>query len=169
MMKRFLSYAFALVSSILPAAISVTVEVNPNPIPISIGVADLQSALPGSDFVPYRRFERRNPAAITRFRFTVTATGAQANRTWYVSVSRTTSNWGPEVPLSLARTNDGTGTGTINGTTYDYTVIDAGNKQVFSGTRTRNRVGLSLQVDLAAEALEAKTYSTRLTYTVVAP
>ncbi len=168
-MKRLLSCALALVTSLLPAAISITVEAIPNPIPITVGVADLASVLPGSDFVPTKEVRQGSPATITRFRFTVTATGAQANRDWFVSVSRTTANWGTEVPLSLARTNNGTGTGTIYGTTYDWKVIDGDSEVVFSGRRTRNRVGLCLRVGLAAEALEAKTYNTRLTYTVVAP
>jgi hypothetical protein len=155
--------------ALVQAAISVTVQTIPAAIPIDITVSDLASALPGSDFVQYKAVQTGTPAIITRFRFNVTATGAQAARTWYVSVSRTTAGWGTSIPLALARTNNGTGTGTINGSTYSYTTIDGTSRQVFSGTRTRSNVGLSLRVALAAESLMAQAYTTRLTYTVTAP
>ncbi len=168
-MKRYAILILFILSAALPAAISITVQAIPAAIPIDVTSADLASVLPGSDFVPFKAVERGSPATITRFRFTVSATGAQANRNWFVSVSRTTASWPTSIPLALARTNNGTGTGTIGGSTYSYVDIDGTSRQVFTGRRTRSNVGLSLRVGLAAESLQAQTYTTRLTYTVVAP
>jgi len=123
---------------------------------LTITCADLQAG-PGSDLVS--TYESASDAVL----LTITNTGGGA---WRVYVRRTDTTWHGNFTLSVRRTGDGTGGGTISGGTA-YQAIGETDAEFFSGTGDRSNIpvqfklaGMSLQVPPA-------TYATTITYAVV--
>lgn len=97
----------------------------------------------------------------------VTITGtANADDAWRVDVKRTDSIWNGLLALSVKRTSDGAGGGSIAGGTF-YQVIDAIDSVFFSGAGDRSSVTMQLKLSGVSLQIPPDTYSTTITYTVV--
>ncbi len=91
---------------------------------------------------------------------------APAGNGWRVDVQRTDVHWHGDLVLSVRRTGDGTGVGTITGGD-SYQPVDPSSSAFFSGFL--DRLGVPLQISLSgvSVAIPPDTYSTSLTFTVV--
>ena len=85
--------------------------------------------------------------------------------TWRVKVRRTEStNWHSNFILSVKRTNDGSGGGSISGGT-EYQAISTTNVEFFSGAGDRG-ILLQLKLDGMSLGIPPGAYSTTIIYTV---
>jgi len=85
---------------------------------------------------------------------------------WRVDVRRTDTTWHSDFVLSIKRTGDGTGGGSItDGTTYQQ--VGTTNSEMFSGAGDRSNIPIQLQLGGVSLQVAPDTYSTTITYTVV--
>ena len=91
-----------------------------------------------------------------------------AGGAWRVDVRWSDTTWHTNFTLSVKRTGDGSGGGSISGGTV-YQVIGESNVEFFSGTGDRS--GIPLQFKLGDMSLQVPpdTYSTTVIYTVSPP
>lgn len=86
---------------------------------------------------------------------------------WRVDVRRTDTNWHGNFTLSVKRTGDGTGGGSISGGTA-YQIIGTSDAEFFSGAGDRGGIPLQFRLQgMSIQVPPADTYSTTITYTVV--
>lgn len=122
----------------------------------TIGTGDLQAGA-GSDLVS--AYQSDADAVL----LTVWNTGGGA---WRVDVRRADTTWDTDLTLSVRRTGDGTGGGTIGaGTTYQ--AIAETNAEFFSGSGDRSNVALQFNLTGMSLQVPPDTYVTTITYTVV--
>lgn len=88
--------------------------------------------------------------------------------TWRVEVHYDGSPfWGDDLQLEVRRVNDGFGGGSITGG-ESFTAIQTGSSVIFTGAGDRTGLRLQLRLTgLTVTTLEANTYLTQITYTVV--
>jgi len=91
-------------------------------------------------------------------------TGADDN--WRIDVRRADDLWHNDFSLSVRRTGDGTGPGTIIGGDV-YQAITLTDASFFSGAGDRAGVTLQLQLSGLSVSVPPATYLTTITYTVV--
>jgi hypothetical protein len=122
----------------------------------SIGLGDLQGG-PGSDLIT----TYESPAG----QVTMRISGA-GNRAWRVDVLRIDSSWHPDLVLSIRRTGNGTGPGTIAGGTAYLPILTT--SQAFV-TGSGNLSGIPFQERLSgvSVSIPAGSYATTIQYTVV--
>ena len=85
---------------------------------------------------------------------------------WRVDVRRSDVSWNENLVLSVKRTGNGTGAGSISGGS-DYQAVSAGDSEFFSGSGNRSDIPVQLQVSGMSVTIAPATYSTSIVYTVV--
>ena len=85
---------------------------------------------------------------------------------WRVEVKRIDSNWHGDFQLSVKRTSDGTGSGTISGGTTAVTVTQT-DQEFFTGSSDRSDVHVELTLENVSVKIPPDTYTTTVYYTVV--
>lgn len=93
-----------------------------------------------------------------------TTTGNDDN--WRVDVKRTDTTWHGDFTLSVKRTGDGTGGGTITGGAA-YQAVATTDNAFFSGAGDRSDIPVQLRLSGVSVQVPPDTYSTTATYTVV--
>lgn len=88
-----------------------------------------------------------------------------AGSTWGVAVKKITSNWHSSLHLSVKRTSDGTGVGTISGGTSYQEVTDI-DQSFFSGNRSRANVNVQFQLTGVSIQVPPGVYTATVYYTV---
>lgn len=85
--------------------------------------------------------------------------------TWRVYARRSDSTWNGSVALSIKRTSDGSGPGTISGASsyVQLTLIDT---EICSGTGDRTTVGLQFRLDGMSKNVSPGTYSSTVIFTI---
>jgi hypothetical protein len=120
----------------------------------TIDAADLISGA-GSDLTStYESASNATDLDITSIRF------------WRVDVDRSDTTWHGDFTLSVRRTSDGSGSGTISGG-LAYMEITTTTTQFFSGTFNRTDVTTQYQLTGMSVDVPPDTYTTTVTYTVV--
>jgi hypothetical protein len=98
---------------------------------------------------------------------TVTISGTTGDSdNWRVDVKRTDSTWHNDFTLSVKRTGDGAGGGSISGGTA-YQAVGTSDSAFFSGAGDRSDVPVQLELSGVSVQVAPNTYSTSVTYTVV--
>ena len=97
----------------------------------------------------------------------LTISGTSGNGdTWRVDVQRSDTTWHTNFfTLSVKRTGDGSGGGSISGGTV-YQVIGESNVEFFSGTGDRSGIPLQFKLEGMSLQVPPGIYSTTVTYTV---
>ena len=85
---------------------------------------------------------------------------------WRVDVRRSDINWPAGVTLSVQRTDDGAGSGTISGGA-GYQAVTTSDAEFFSGSGDRTDVDIQLKISSVSLSVPPDTYSTSVVYTVV--
>ena len=85
--------------------------------------------------------------------------------TYRLDVSKSDSQWHNDFTLSVRRTNDGSGSGSISDGT-DYQVITDSDESFFEGEDSRTGVNLQYKLEGVSITIPADIYSTTVTYTV---
>jgi len=155
-LKKLLDYIIAACLFILltTAAISWAISINATgQCDFAIGSSDLQAG-PGSDLNP------SYSSASDQVILDIIAAG-----NWGVDVNKSDSKWHSNFHLSIKRTSDGTGSGTISGGS-DYQEITGTNQSFFSGSLDRNTINIQLQLTGVSITIPPDNYSTTVTYTV---
>lgn len=142
--------AFASVSIVFALSITVTGSWNE-----TINEADLTGGA-GTDLTS--TYE----SAADEVSIDVGDTGATS---WKVEQSRVDSNWHANFTLSIKRTADGTGEGTINGGQV-YTEVDTTDKNFYTGQKNRMNVKCQLKLEGVSIQIPPDTYTTTIYYTV---
>lgn len=89
-----------------------------------------------------------------------------SGHTWRVDVRRVDTDWPGGLVLSVRRTGDGTGGGTImDGTSYQ--AVGTLDGEFFSGSGDRSGIPIQSKVSGVSVELGRDTYSTTVIYTVV--
>lgn len=88
------------------------------------------------------------------------------NDNWRVDVKRTDSTWHGNFTLSVKRTTNGVGPGSVSGG-LSYIAIQTTDSQFFSGAGNKNNINLQYQLTGMSVSVAPQTYSTTITYTVV--
>jgi hypothetical protein len=91
-----------------------------------------------------------------------------AGKNWRVDVKKTDTNWHSNFELSVRRTSDGTGPGTISGGTSYQEVTDT-DKTFFDGSESRIDIYEQLKLSGVSVQVPWDTYVTTIYYTVVEP
>jgi hypothetical protein len=121
-----------------------------------LDVSNLQGG-PGTDFLPVME----SPLDV------VTMDIKQAQRQdWQVTVRRIDGIWPSDLALSVKRTSNGKGNGTISGGT-SYQSVTAVDQPFFSGYRNRTNVSLRFQLSGLSVKIPPSAYTTTIVYTVV--
>ena len=97
---------------------------------------------------------------------TLDITNAPSENGWRIDVRRTDIHWHNNLTLSVRRTGDGTGLGTILGGA-SYLPVSPSSSAFFSGLLDRLAVPLQIKLSGLSVAIPSDTYSTTLTFTVV--
>jgi hypothetical protein len=97
---------------------------------------------------------------------TLDITNSPTSYGYRVDVQRTDIAWNGNLVLSVQRTGDGAGTGTIAGG-LSYQQVDTTSSAFFTGLLDRTGVPIQLQLSGVSVAIPPGTYSTTLTFTVV--
>jgi len=86
--------------------------------------------------------------------------------TWRVDVKKTDTSWHSDLHLSLRRTSDGSGSGTIaGGASYQEATETFG--EFFSGSGDRASINVQLKITGVSVNVPADSYSATVYYTVV--
>ncbi len=85
---------------------------------------------------------------------------------WRVDVRRTDGTWDTGVTLSVRRTGDGTGTGSISGGST-YQAVGTIDVTFFTGSGDRTALPISYQLSGVSVQVPPNLYSTTVTFTVV--
>lgn len=85
---------------------------------------------------------------------------------WRVDVRRSDTNWHANFVLSVKRTGDGTGGGSITGG-GTYQSVGASDAPFFSGAGDRSDIPIQLQISGVSIQISPATYSTSIIFTVV--
>ncbi len=85
---------------------------------------------------------------------------------WRVDVRRLDTVWDGGVTVSVKRTSDGSGGGTISGGS-NYVDVTGVDKVFFSGTGDRDSVDVQLRLSGISVDVSPDSYSSTVTYTVV--
>ncbi len=98
---------------------------------------------------------------------TLNVTGTSgSNGAWKVQVRMDNTSWQSEVILSVQRTGDGSGAGSIsNGTSY--TAVGTSDVYFFEGTGDKTAIPIQYKISGMSVSVPPGTYSTTLTFTVV--
>lgn len=91
---------------------------------------------------------------------------AVGDRYWRVDVKRIDNNWHADFQLSVRRTSDGTGDGSISGGTSYLAVTDT-DQSFFNGYMGRNMIDIQLELSGVSIQIPPDTYTTTVNYTVV--
>jgi len=91
---------------------------------------------------------------------------AAVDDSWRVDIRRLDINWPPDCNLSLRRTSDGTGGGSIFGG-GSYQIIGTTDSAFLSGAGDRDGVDLQLKLGGLSIQVSPDTYSTTVIYTLV--
>jgi hypothetical protein len=121
-----------------------------------IDAADLQGGA-GSDL---------NPSIESPQNRIALSVSQASKQNWAVSVSRIDGSWWPNLQISVKRTSNGTGTGTISGGTA-YLAVTSANQSFFTGNGNRSAVYLRLQLNGLSANVPPAPYTTTIVYTVV--
>jgi len=93
--------------------------------------------------------------------------GGPGSKTWQVDVRRDNTSWNGALTLSVKRTSDGTGPGTIaGGTNYIPIPVDPSYSVFFTGQETRDGINLQYQISGLTVTLGVHAFSTTVTYTI---
>lgn len=84
---------------------------------------------------------------------------------WTVRVSRDNDDWPSGVTLSVRRTGDGSGPGSVWGGT-SYVTVDGSERTLFSGLGDRSNVQLQLRLQGRSIDQSPDVYASTLTYSV---
>ena len=84
---------------------------------------------------------------------------------WKVEVHKVDTNWHANFTLSVRRTSDGSGGGSINGG-LTYSEITDTDSQFFTGQDDRSNVDCQLQLEGVSVQIPPDTYTTTVYYTV---
>jgi len=87
-------------------------------------------------------------------------------KNWRVDVKKNDTNWHSAFELSVRRTSDGTGSGTISGGTSYQEVTDT-DKTFFDGSGSRQDIFEQLKLSGVSVQVPWDTYITTIYYTVV--
>ena len=87
-------------------------------------------------------------------------------KTWRVDVSKTDSNWHTDFTLSVQRTGNGTGAGSISGGT-SYQEVTSTDIEFFSGDKNRKDIPVQLRLSGMSVDVAPDTYTTTVYYTVL--
>ncbi len=97
----------------------------------------------------------------------ITITNTQNNvDDWRVDVRRADTTWHGNFTLSVQRTGDGTGGGSISGG-VSYQAVGTTDASFFSGAGDRTGITVQLKLDGMSVQVPINTYSTTVTFTVV--
>lgn len=124
----------------------------------TITASDLQAGA-GSDLASTYE-SASNQASIT-----ISGTGGNTDA-WRVDVRRTDGTWHANFTLSVQRTGDGSGAGSISGGTA-YQAITTTDASFFSGAGDRSGITVQFKLQGMSVQVAPATYSTTITYTVV--
>jgi hypothetical protein len=91
---------------------------------------------------------------------------AAVDDSWRVDVRRLDINWLTDCTLSLRRSSDGTGSGSISGGT-SYQVVGTTDAALFSGAGDRDGIDLQLKLEGLSIQVTPDTYSTTVIYTLI--
>ena len=90
---------------------------------------------------------------------------AAGNRSWKIDVRRSDLLWHEDLELSVRKTSDGSGVGSIAGGSHYLPLCDY--DQLFlQGDHNRHAVYLQLKLECRSSDVEAGTYSTSVIYTI---
>lgn len=92
--------------------------------------------------------------------------GAQGAKPWKVDVSKSDANWHSDFQLSVRRTSDGTGPGSIAGG-ISYQVVTDTDQSFFDGNKDRSDIKVQLELSGVSVQVPTDTYTTTVYYTVV--
>lgn len=123
---------------------------------LTIDASDLQAGA-GSDLID--TYE----SASDQIDVYVHAIGA---RTWRVNVRKSDANWHSNFQLSVRRTSDGTGAGSISGGT-SYQVVTDTDQIFFDGNKDRQDIKVQLKLTGVSVQVPTDTYTITVYYTVV--
>jgi hypothetical protein len=84
---------------------------------------------------------------------------------WRVDVRRADTNWDGALTLSVRRTSDGTGDGSISDGTA-YQAVTTSDAVFFDGTGDRQKIDLQLKIDGDLNSLFVDDYVTTVFYTL---
>jgi len=99
----------------------------------------------------------------------LTISGTSGNGdTWRVDVRRSDTTWHTNFTLSVKRTGDGTGGGSISSRAA-YQAIGLSDAAFFSGAGDRSGIPLQFKLEGMSLQVPPATYSTTITYTVSPP
>ena len=85
---------------------------------------------------------------------------------WRIDVKKTDTSWHSDLHLSLRRTSDGSGSGSITGGTSYQEATDTFT-EFFSGSGDRTGINVQLKITGVSVNVPTDTYSTTVYYTVV--
>lgn len=103
-----------------------------------------------------------NPDQVT---LSVFATSGNTDN-WRVDVRRSDTNWHGNLVLSIMRTGDGIGGGSIAGG-FAYQSVGAADSAFFSGAGDRSAIPIQLEISGVSVQIPPSTYSTTVIFTVV--
>ncbi|MCF7984025.1 MAG: hypothetical protein K9L70_06445 [Thiohalocapsa sp.] len=86
-------------------------------------------------------------------------------RSWTVYLRRAEIAWHADVTLSVRRSGDGSGSGSIVGGT-DYRPVTASDQVFFTGSGDRAGIGIELRLEGVSVAQDPNLYETAVTYSV---
>lgn len=123
---------------------------------LTIDALDLQAGA-GSDLID--TYE----SALDQVSIDVTVTG---NRNWRVDVRKGDTNWHSDFELSVRRTSDGTGPGTVAGGT-SYQIVTDTDQSFFSGRRNKFSINVQLKLSGVSIQILPDNHATEVYYTIV--
>jgi hypothetical protein len=85
---------------------------------------------------------------------------------WRVDIKRADTAWHGDLHLSLRRTSDGSGSGSISGGASYQEITDT-YSEFFSGSGDRTGINVQLKINGVSVGVPADSYSTTVYYTVV--
>jgi hypothetical protein len=121
----------------------------------TIDSADLASG-PGSDLA--NTYESVSGAST----LAVTYSGS-----WKVDISKTDTWWSPDLSLYVIRTSDGSGSGSVSGG-LSYLEVSTVETEFITGTEDRTGLDVKYRLTGMSVGISPSTYSTSVTFTVLA-
>ena len=85
---------------------------------------------------------------------------------WYITVNKSDVEWDGSLHLSMQRSSDGTGTGTISGGTA-WLELTATAQSFFQGTEDRASIQIQLMLSGVSVTLGSKVYTTQVVLTLL--